>query len=251
MTETIVTPLDASGRRSDGRNPDELRPLRFVRDYTTMADGSVLVTFGGTRVLCTASVDDDVPRWMRDRGAGWLTAEYSMLPGSSPQRIARRAGGRTKEIQRLIGRSLRMVIDLQALGKFQITVDCDVLQADGGTRTASICGGYLALHDAVTRLAQKGVLSGSPMTGECAAVSVGLIDGVALLDLPYREDSNADVDFNVVMTGDGELIEVQGTAEGRPFSRGQLDELLDLAAGGIAEIVAAQRAVLATPPAPR
>jgi len=243
--------LDASGRRSDGRLPNELRPLRFQRDYTTMADGSALVEFGNTRVLCTASIDDDVPRWMRQRNAGWLTAEYSMLPGSSPQRIARRAGGRTKEIQRLIGRSLRMVIDLNALPQLQVTIDCDVLQADGGTRTASICGGYLALHDAVTRLVRKGVLSASPMTGQCAAVSVGLIDGVALLDLPYSEDANADVDFNVVMSSTGELIEVQGTAEGRPFSRPQLDELLDLASKGITEIAAAQQEVLAQAPTPR
>ncbi len=246
-----MTAVDVSGRRSDGRLPNELRPLQFQRDYTTMADGSVLVSFGETRVLCTASVDDDVPRWIRQSGAGWLTAEYSMLPGSSPQRIARRVGGRTKEIQRLIGRSLRMVIDLKALPQLQVTIDCDVLQADGGTRTASICGGYLALHDAVTRLVHKGTLKESPMTGECAAVSVGLIDGVALLDLPYSEDANADVDFNVVMSGAGELIEVQGTAEGRPFSRSQLDELLDLASAGITEILKAQRAVLAQAPQPR
>ena len=202
-------------------------------------------------MLCTASVDEDVPRWLRERGSGWLTAEYSMLPGSSPERVARRVGGRTKEIQRLIGRSLRSVVDLAALGKRQVIVDCDVLQADGGTRTASICGGYLALHDAVTRLVQDGALRASAMVGECAAVSVGLIDGVALLDLPYSEDARADVDCNVVMAGGGELVEVQGTAEGRPFDRSQLDEMLDLAAKGIAEIVAAQRSVLATPPAPR
>ena len=246
-----MTAVDGSGRRCDGRRPDELRPLRFRRDYTTMADGSVLAEFGDTRVLCTASVDDDVPRWMRERGSGWLTAEYSMLPGSSPERVSRRAGGRTKEIQRLIGRSLRTVVDLAALGRRQVIVDCDVLQADGGTRTASICGGYLALHDAVTRLVQDGALKASPVVRECAAVSVGLMDGVALLDLPYSEDSRADVDFNVVMTGQGELVEVQGTAEGRPFTRSQLNELLDLAAKGISEIVAAQRAVLADPPAPR
>ena len=246
-----VGAIDAAGRRGDGRRPDELRPLRFRRDYTSMAAGSVLAEFGDTRVLCTASVDEDVPRWLRDRGGGWLTAEYSMLPGSSPERVARRVGGRTKEIQRLIGRSLRTVIDLKALGKRQVIVDCDVLQADGGTRTASICGGYLALHDAVTRLVLDGTLRASPMVGECAAVSVGLIDGVALLDLPYAEDAGADVDFNVVMTGDGEFVEVQGTAEGEPFSRSQLDDLLDLATKGISEIVAAQRAVLAEPPPPR
>jgi ribonuclease PH len=246
-----VTAIGADGRRADGRRPDELRPMRFRRDYTTMAGGSVLAEFGATRVLCTASINDDVPRWMRERGSGWLTAEYSMLPGSSPERVSRRVGGRTKEIQRLIGRSLRTVVDLAALPHRQVIVDCDVLQADGGTRTASICGGYLALHDAVTRLIQDGTLRTSPMVGECAAVSVGLIDGVALLDLPYSEDSRADVDFNVVMTGEGELVEVQGTAEGRPFTRPQLDELLDLASKGISEIVAAQRSMLAEAPEPR
>lgn len=246
-----MSAIDAAGRRGDGRRIDELRPLELRRDYTTMADGSALAVFGHTRVLCTASVDTDVPRWLRQRGTGWVTAEYSMLPGSSPQRVARRVGGRTKEIQRLIGRSLRMVVDLTALGPRQVIVDCDVLQADGGTRTAAICGGYLALHDAMTRLVRSGELKTSPMVDECAAVSVGLIDGVALLDLPYTEDAGADVDFNVVMTGSGELVEVQGTAEGRPFGRAQLDDLLDLAAKGIAEIVAAQRSVLATPPPPR
>ena len=243
--------IDGAGRRGDGRRTDELRPLEFHRDYTTMADGSALAVFGNTRVLCTASVGSDVPRWLRDRGTGWLTAEYSMLPGSSPERVGRRVGGRTKEIQRLIGRSLRTVVDLASLGPRQVTVDCDVLQADGGTRTAAICGGYLALHDAVRRLVQAGELATSPIIDDCAAVSVGLIDGVALLDLPYAEDAGADVDFNVVMTGSGGLIEVQGTAEGRPFDRVQLDELLDLAAKGISQIVAAQRAVLAVAPDPR
>ena len=246
-----MTAIDGSGRRGDGRRADELRPVEFRRDYTVMADGSALAVFGDTRVLCTASIDADVPRWLRDGGTGWLTAEYSMLPGSSPERVSRRVGGRTKEIQRLIGRSLRTVVDLAALGPRQVIIDCDVLQADGGTRTAAICGGYLALHDAVTRLVNAGKLESSPIIDECAAVSVGLIDGVALLDLPYAEDAGADVDFNVVMTGSGEFVEVQGTAEGEPFGRGQLDELLDLAAKGISEIVAAQRAVLETPPAPR
>ena len=246
-----VTAIDAAGRRHDGRRTDELRPVEFHRDPTVMADGSALAVFGNTRVLCTASVERDVPRWLRERGTGWLTAEYSMLPGSSPERVARRVGGRTKEIQRLIGRSLRTVVDLKALGTRQVIVDCDVLQADGGTRTAAICGGFLALHDALTRLVQAETLEESPIIDECAAVSVGLIDGVALLDLPYVEDAGADVDFNVVMTGSGGLVEVQGTAEGRPFDRVQLDEMLDLAAKGIAEIVAAQRAVLAEPPAPR
>ena len=246
-----MSPIDAAGRRSDGRRVDELRPLEFRRDYTTMAGGSALAVFGNTRVLCTASVDTDVPRWLRDRGSGWLTAEYSMLPGSSPERVNRRVGGRTKEIQRLIGRSLRTVVDLEALGPRQVIVDCDVLQADGGTRTAAICGGFLALHDAITRLVQAGEIASSPIIDECAAVSVGLIDGVALLDLPYVEDAAADVDFNVVMTGSGGLVEVQGTAEGEPFDRLQLDQLLDLATKGITEIVAAQRALLAEPPAAR
>ncbi len=247
----VAAVIDAGGRRGDGRRCDEMRPLRFRRDFTRMAGGSILVEFGDTRVLCTASVDEDLPRWLRNRKSGWVTAEYSMLPGSSPERVQRRVSGRVKEIQRLIGRSLRTTIDLTVLGKRQVIVDCDVLQADGGTRTASICGGYVALHDAVTRLVQQGKLSASPMLHECAAVSVGLIDGVALLDLPYAEDVRADVDLNVVMTGSGDLVEVQGTAEGKPFARAQLDELLDLAAHGISEIVAAQRATLADPPAPR
>ena len=234
--------------RSDGRGLDELRPLSFVRDFTTMAMGSALVSFGETQVLCTASVDDDTPRWMRGSGKGWVTAEYSMLPGSSPERIRRRTSGRDQEIQRLIGRSLRAVIDMQALGERSITVDCDVLQADGGTRTASICGGYVALHDACERLVQAGVIKANPTTTECAAISVGIVDGLPMLDLPYPEDSTADVDFNVVMNGKGELIEVQGTAEGNAFSRDELSQLLDLAAKGIAEINAAQRDLLAQAP---
>ncbi len=237
--------------RFDGRRPDELRPYSFVRDYTTMAMGSVLVSFGQTRVLCTASVDDDTPRWLRGKGKGWVTAEYSMLPGSSPERIRRRTSGRDQEIQRLIGRSLRAVIDLTALGERSITVDCDVLQADGGTRTASICGGYVALHDACERLVQAGSMAENPLDTECAAISVGIVKGEAVLDLPYPEDSTAEVDFNVVMTGTGDYIEVQGTAEGEPFSRAQLDELLSLAEGGISEIVLAQREALTVAPTPR
>jgi len=237
--------------RFDGRRRNELRPFEFRRDYTTMAAGSTLVTFGDTRVLCTASIEDGTPRWMRNTGKGWVTAEYSMLPGSSPERIRRRISGRSQEIQRLIGRSLRAVVDMKALGERQIIVDCDVLQADGGTRTASICGGYIALHDACSRLVQSGELAANPLTDECSAVSVGVVGGDALLDLPYVEDSTAEVDFNVVMTGSGEFIEVQGTAEGAAFSRTMLDELLDLAAGGIATIAAAQRAVLSEPPPPR
>ncbi|MGI9600657.1 MAG: ribonuclease PH [Acidimicrobiales bacterium] len=237
--------------RPDGRRPDELRPITFERDFTTMADGSTLVSFGDTRVLCTASIESDVPRWMRDSGQGWVTAEYSMLPGSSPERIRRRLSGRSQEIQRLIGRSLRSVCDMEALGERSITVDCDVLQADGGTRTASICGGYVALHDALTRLQQEGGLRAHPLVSPCAAISVGIIDGEARLDLPYVEDANAEVDMNVVMTGAGEFVEVQGTAEGATFGRGLLDEMLDLAAAGIADIVEMQQQVLAGPPSPR
>ena len=234
--------------RHDGRVFDELRPLSFVRDYTKMSMGSVLVSFGDTQVLCTASVAPDVPRWMRDSKKGWVAAEYSMLPGSSPERIRRRTSGRDQEIQRLIGRSLRCVIDMAALGERSITVDCDVLSADGGTRTASICGGYVALHDACERLVLAGKIPSNPLLTECAAISVGIVDGQPLLDLPYLEDSNADVDFNVVMTGDGALIEVQGTAEGNAFSRDELTAMLDLAAKGIAEINQAQRDALQTPP---
>ncbi len=239
--------------RPDGRANDELRPVSFQRDFTDMADGSVLVTFGCTKVLCTASVEDDIPRWMRDTGRGWITAEYSMLPGSSPERIRRRVSGRDQEIQRLNGRSLRGVCDLEALGEWNITVDCDVLQADGGTRTASICGGYGALHDAITRLMQRaGKPKVHPLTTECAAVSVGIIDGQCRLDLPYAEDSTAEVDMNVVMTGSGRYIEVQGTAEGASFAKEELDTMLGLAAGGIERIVALQRAALASgPPAAR
>lgn len=242
--------------RADGRAPDELRPLIFERDFTEQAAGSVLVSMGRTKVLCTASIDEDVPRWMRGKGKGWVTAEYSMLPGSSGERIGREAAkgkqsGRTLEIQRLIARSLRAVTDLTVLGEMQVIVDCDVLQADGGTRTASICGGYVALHDALTRALTTGRLGAHPMIDECAAISVGIVDGVPMLDLPYVEDARAEVDMNVVMTGGGRFIEVQGTAEGLPFSRGELDELLLLAEMGIGSIVQEQRAVLSTPPAIR
>jgi len=234
--------------RPDGRAPDELRPISFERDYTDMTPGSVLVTFGRTRVLCTVSIEEDIPRWLKGKGSGWVTAEYAMLPGSSNERIRRSlTNGRSQEIQRLIGRSLRAVTDLVALGETSITVDCDVLQADGGTRTASICGSYLALHDACSRLVAAGRLRRHPLTDELAAISVGIIGGVPLLDLPYAEDSQAEVDFNVVMTGAGRFVEVQGTAEGQAFTRGELDALVDLAAGGIAQIVAMQRAYLATP----
>jgi ribonuclease PH len=242
--------------RYDGRADDELRPITFERDYTEFAAGSVLVSFGKTRVLCTASVDEDVPRWMRGSGKGWVTAEYSMLPGASPERINREAAkgkqsGRTQEIQRLIGRSLRSVTDMRAMPDIQIVVDCDVLQADGGTRTASICGGYMALHDALSRLIGMGRLPAHPIQEACAAISVGIVGGVPVLDLPYVEDSKAEVDMNVVMTSSGKFIEVQGTAEGTPFARSELDSMLDLAQKGITEIIALQEKLLAEPPAPR
>ena len=242
--------------RADGRQPDELRPITFQRDFTDMSAGSVLVTFGRTRVLCTASVEDDVPRWMRGSGKGWVTAEYSMLPGSSPERIRRevkdgKPSGRTQEIQRLIGRSLRSVCDMKVLGEKSIMIDCDVLQADGGTRTASISGGWVALHDALTRLVQKGELDRNPLIENCAAISVGIVGGRPLLDLPYVEDSRAEVDMNVVMTKSGDFVEVQGTAEGMAFSRKELDQLLDLAGKGIGEIVALQDEMVSVPPDPR
>jgi ribonuclease PH len=242
--------------RRDGRQPDDLRPLTFERDYTEMAAGSVLVSMGRTRVLCTASVDERVPPWMRGKGTGWVTAEYSMLPGSTPDRSDRevnkgKPSGRTQEIQRLIGRSLRSVMDMKVLGERQIVLDCDVLQADGGTRTASISGAYVALSDALTRLVAAGKLPRSPLTTACAAVSVGVVDAVALLDLDYSEDVRAEVDMNVVMTATGRFVEVQGTAEGLPFTRSELDDLLGLAEHGIAAILDAQADVLATPPPPR
>ena len=226
--------------RPDDREPDELRPITFVRDFTSMADGSVLATFGKTTVLCTASVDDDLPRWMKGSGTGWVTAEYSMLPGSSPDRVRRETRGpkgRTQEIQRLIGRSLRAVCDMTKLGERQVVVDCDVLQADGGTRVASICGGYLALHDALSRRVLRGDLVDHPISEACAAVSVGIIHGQPRLDLPYSEDSIADTDMNVVMTESGGFIEIQGTAEQASFNRNELDLLLSLAESGIRQII--------------
>jgi ribonuclease PH len=239
--------------RADGRASDELRPITFERDFTDMAAGSCLVSFGRTRVLCTASIDPDVPRWMKGRGTGWVTAEYSMLPGSSPERIRReskdgRPSGRSQEIQRLIGRALRSVCDMSVLGERGVTVDCDVLQADGGTRTASICGGFVALHDALSRLVEHGAIGAHPLQQFCAAISVGIVEGVAVLDLPYVEDSRADVDMNVVMTSEGRFVEVQGTAEGMAFSRTELDEMLRLAEHGINEIIELQREMVAVPP---
>jgi ribonuclease PH len=237
--------------RRDGRKPDDLRPLTFERDYTEFAPGSVLVSMGKTKVLCTASIEERIPPWMRGSGRGWVTAEYSMLPGSTAERVDREAAkgkqsGRTQEIQRLIGRSLRAVTDLKTTGEIQVVVDCDVLQADGGTRTASICGGYVALHDALTRVGK-----GASLTDSCGAVSVGVIDAVPMLDLDYSEDVRAEVDMNIVMTGSGRFIEVQGTAEGMPFSKDELQELLSLGEHGIAQILDAQAELLATPPSPR
>jgi ribonuclease PH len=233
-----------------------LRPLSFVRDYTEFAMGSVLVSMGRTRVLCTASVDERVPPWMRGRGTGWVTAEYSMLPGSTSERTDRevakgRPSGRTQEIQRLIGRSLRAVCDMAALGERQVIVDCDVLQADGGTRTASISGAYVALHDALTRLVKQGAIQGHPLTAAVGAVSVGIVDAVPMLDLDYSEDVRAEVDMNVVMTSEARFVEVQGTAEGMPFTRSELDDLLGLGEHGIAQILDAQSEALKEPPGPR
>ena len=242
--------------RASGRTPADLRPILFTRDYTEMANGSVLVDFGRTRVLCTASVEERIPPWLKGTGKGWVTAEYSMLPGSSPERVGREAAkgkqsGRTQEIQRLIGRSLRAVTDLKKMPDTQITVDCDVLQADGGTRTASICGGWIALHDACTRLVQAGELTTHPILEACAAISVGIIDGVPMLDLEYSEDVRAETDMNVVMTASNRFVEVQGTAEGLAVTRDELDALLKLAELGISDIVAAQQEMIAEPPAPR
>ncbi len=242
--------------RSFDRTNEQTRPVTFTRDYTEFAAGSVLVTFGRTRVLCTASVDEDVPRWMKGSGKGWVTAEYSMLPGSTPDRVDREAAkgkqsGRTQEIQRLIGRALRSVTDMRALGERQIILDCDVLQADGGTRTASICGAWVALHDACTRLVQAGSIPANPITAGCAAISVGIVGGVPMCDLEYTEDSTADVDMNVVMTSAGDFVEVQGTAEGAAFSRSELNQLLALAEGGINHVFGLQQQIVAVPPPAR
>ncbi|PWW48704.1 ribonuclease PH [Melaminivora alkalimesophila] len=236
--------------RADGRAADALRPIRFTRGYTMHAEGSVLVEFGHTRVLCTASVEERAPPHRRGTGAGWVTAEYGMLPRATHTRSDREAArgkqsGRTQEIQRLIGRSLRAVFDLQLLGERTIHLDCDVLQADGGTRTAAITGAWVAAHDAVAALLAGGQLARSPLRGAVAAVSVGLQAGAALLDLDYREDAACDTDMNVVMTDAGHFVELQGTAEGSAFSRRELDALLDLAQSGIAQLHALQRAAIA------
>ena len=235
--------------RRDGRQPAELRSISIERGFTEMAAGSALVTFGRTKVLCTASVEEKIPPWLRGGGKGWVTAEYSLLPGSTPERSAREAvkgkqSGRTQEIQRLIARSLRSVCDLKALGEVQITLDCDVIQADGGTRTASITGAYVALCDAVSELAKKRSFRVNPISGQCAAVSVGVVSGEVLLDLDYSEDSVADVDMNVVMNDEGNFIEVQGTGEGSTFSKVQLVEMIRSAERGIDELLALQKKVL-------
>ncbi|HEX5334529.1 MAG TPA: ribonuclease PH [Propionicimonas sp.] len=235
--------------RADGRSPDQLRPVRITRSWLDHAEGSVLVEFGATRVLIAASVTEGVPRWRKGSGLGWVTSEYAMLPRATHTRSDResvkgRIGGRTHEISRLIGRSLRSVIDYKALGENTIVLDCDVLQADGGTRTASITGAYVALEDAVAWLRARGALKGEPLIGTVAAVSVGVVDGVPMLDLAYTEDSAAEVDLNVVATGTGEFVEVQGTAEGKPFSRPVLDELLDLGLAGCAELTRLQAEAL-------
>jgi ribonuclease PH len=232
--------------RLHDRAADALRPLAIVRGYTKHAEGSVLVSAGDTRVLCTVSVEDGVPPFLKGKGRGWLTAEYGMLPRATNTRMRREAAegkqsGRTQEIQRLIGRALRAVVDLTALGERTLKVDCDVLQADGGTRCASITGAYVAVADAIDWCRAQGLLAGNPLVDSVAAVSVGVVDGVPLLDLDYAEDSRCDTDMNVVMTGAGGFVELQGTAEGAPFSRAELDTLVALAARGLAEIAAAQR----------
>ncbi|QPK78836.1 ribonuclease PH [Corynebacterium lizhenjunii] len=235
--------------RADGRALDELRPVRITRNFTTNPAGSVLVEFGNTRVMCTASVEEGVPRFKRDSGEGWLTAEYAMLPSATHERMPResmrgKVKGRTHEISRLVARSLRAAVDLAELGENTIQLDCDVLQADGGTRTASITGAYVALADAVAYLERQGVVPGKPLLDPIAAVSVGIIDGHPCLDLPYEEDSRAEVDLNVVMQSSGNFVEVQGTGEHGLFGRTELDAMLDLAQKGCAELIAAQKAAL-------
>lgn len=235
--------------RAEQRAANALRPIKITRQFTRHAEGSVLIECGGTRVLCTASVEENVPPFLRGKGSGWVTAEYGMLPRSTHTRMSREAAkgkqsGRTQEIQRLIGRSLRAVMDLTALGERQITIDCDVLQADGGTRCASITGACVALHDALSGLVAAGKLPALPLKSMVAAVSVGIVNGQPLLDLDYDEDSNCDTDMNVVMTSAGGFVEVQGTAEGTPFARAELETLLGLAENGISQLIAAQRQAL-------
>jgi ribonuclease PH len=234
--------------RPSGRSPDQLRPIKFTRNYTKHAEGSVLVEFGDTKVLCTASVESRVPRWLKGKGQGWVTAEYGMLPRSTGSRMGREAargkqGGRTMEIQRLIARSLRAVVNLEALGERNVIIDCDVIQADGGTRTASITGGFVALADAMQGLVDAGKIKKNPIIGQVASVSVGIYNGTPVLDLDYDEDSNAETDMNVVMNDAGAFIEVQGTAEGHAFRQDELDAMLALAKSGIANLIEHQKDV--------
>lgn len=253
MTESNVENNSNAGSnftRTDGRATNELRPVRITRGFTSNPAGSVLVEFGNTRVMCTASVEEGVPRFKKDSGEGWLTAEYAMLPASTHERMPResmkgKVKGRTQEISRLVGRALRAAVDLKELGENTVNIDCDVLQADGGTRTAAITGAYVALADALAVLQARGVVPGQPLRAPVAAVSVGIIDGVPCLDLPYEEDSRADVDMNVAMTAEGRFVEIQGTGENAEFTREELNTLLDLAEGGLRELIEAQRAALA------
>lgn len=236
-------------QRPSGRNANQLRNVEIIRNYTKHAEGSVLVKFGDTHVLCTASVDEKVPGFLKGKGQGWVTAEYGMLPRSTGSRMDREAAkgkqsGRTQEIQRLIGRSLRAIIDLEKLGERSIQIDCDVIQADGGTRTASITGAYVALHDAITFLMAKKSITASPLKDSVAAISVGVYKGMPVLDLDYIEDSDCDTDMNIVMTGKGGFVEIQGTAEGEPFSDADMQAMLDLAKAGIAELSVKQKQVL-------
>jgi ribonuclease PH len=237
--------------RPSGRRPDQLRPIELTRHYTKHAEGSVLIACGDTKVICTASIEENIPRWLKGQGQGWVTAEYGMLPRSTSERMGREAargrqGGRTLEIQRLIGRSLRAAIDLKALGERTITLDCDVIQADGGTRTASISGACVALYDAVRRIRELGLIARDPMLDMVASVSVGIYHGAPVLDLDYAEDSKAETDMNVVMNAQGGFIEVQGTAEGKAYTRNELDAMLELADQGIRQIMQIQREALAT-----
>jgi ribonuclease PH len=234
--------------RPSGRSPDQLRPIKFTRNFTKHAEGSVLVEFGDTKVLCTASIEERIPHWLRGKGQGWVTAEYGMLPRSTGSRMGREAahgkqGGRTMEIQRLIARSLRAVVNLEALGERNVIVDCDVIQADGGTRTASITGGFVALADAMQGLVDAGKIKKNPIIGQVASVSVGIYNGTPVLDLDYAEDSNAETDMNVVMNDAGAFIEVQGTAEGHAFQQDELDAMLTLAKAGIAQLIDHQKDV--------
>lgn len=248
----MTNPAEQDFRRADGRAVDEMRTVSITRGFTDNPAGSVLVSFGNTRVMCTASVEQSVPRFKRDSGEGWLTAEYSMLPASTHERMPResmkgKVKGRTHEISRLIGRSLRAAIDLKELGENTINIDCDVLQADGGTRTAAITGAYVALADALTYLHAAGAVAGTPLKAPVAAVSVGVIDGRVCLDLPYEEDSRAEVDLNVVMTAEGKFVEIQGTGEDGTFDREQLNSMLEVAEKGLKELIEIQQEVLRAP----